>query len=245
MSIKNFANKMRTNYIHLSEGRVETNFKASFGKDTSASALDLRIYKDFEWEVRSISFNFSGATARDYSAKVMDGVNVVAGANDYLYFKADTTLWQKITLDSGFYSGTELASELQDKLDANTIFDGLSITFTVTYDNVTGLYEITPSSGNLEYVQTAPIRLRDRDSIAGHLFGLTEDSVLGSSVVSNSPVKGLDNETGIISQTGGTSTEHYNDDIHKLNMDQAIRIKSSSVALDVTGNVSGVVSNVR
>jgi hypothetical protein len=77
--------------------------------------------------------------------------------------------------------------------------------------------------------QTLPYR----QSIAGHLFGLTATSSYGATVVSDTAVYGLGKEAAIINQTGGTATEHYHDDIHYLSMDQALHIETGTASQKV------------
>ena len=179
--------------------------------------------------------NFSAATARDYGWSIINGRKVVEGLNDYLWFQTNTSLWKKITLTPGFYTGDELATELQTQLDATFT----PITFTVAYSETTGLFTITPSSGTLRYIdsnnaQTLPYR----QSIAGHLFGLTATTALGATVTSDTAVFGLNNSTSLVDETASAVTEHFNDDIHILEVDQALNITSGTAAIYVDYAVS-------
>jgi hypothetical protein len=214
-------------------------FTASGVKDTTSEALSYVLSQNEDWAVDSIQFNFSNATSRDYSAKILKGANVIENVNDFLWFQVTNSLWQKITLTSGFYeTGASLASELQTQLNANTEFSSLGRTFTVSYSTATGLFTITPSAQQIKYIQTNNTQqLSDRESIAGNLFGLTTSTSFGSNVVSDT-VMSIGNETAIISQTGGTATEHYHDDSHVLGVDQALKIASSVAAVSVTYSVS-------
>ena len=79
---------------------------------------------------------------------------------------------------------------------------------------------------------------RYRDSIAGHLFGLTTDSSFGATVVSDITAWGLNKEAWIIDESAAVVTEHYFDDLKILDIDQAIHIESSVAAITVNYEVN-------
>lgn len=202
--------------------------------NVAASALDTVISANTNWQINSIKFNFSNTSSRSYSVKVLGGVKVIQNLNDYLWFMVTGYLWQKITLSPGFYTGTQLAAELKSKLEANPAFLAALLTFTVTYSDITGLFSITPSVGNIQYLQTNTRKqISERDSIAGHLFGFTADSSSASTISSNTPVYGLNQESWIIDETDSIVTEHYNDDIHVLNIDQALHFETNVASTSV------------
>jgi len=191
------------------------------GYNASGSGdLDEVIFSDSDWRINSISFDFAGIVVRTYSAKIIGGRSVVENLNDYMWFGINSETEKRITIPSGFYSGTQLADELKVQLDA--VF--APVTFTVAYDLTTGLFTITPVSGTVRYLNVAPRRLSERDSIAGHLIGFEVNAVSAASISSDTPVFGLDMEAAIINQTSGTE-EHYHDTIHELSIDQALRIQ--------------------
>lgn len=203
--------------------------------NVASNALSEVISCETNWNLNAIKFTFSNANSRNYSAKILGGVKVVQNLNDYLWFMMSGILWQKITLTPGFYTGTQLATELQARLTANTAFTAAGKTFTVDYSSDTGLFTITPSSGTIKYLQTNTFRtISDRDSIAGHLFGLTQNTSFASSITSNTPVWGLNQEAWVIDEVDAIVTEHYNDDIHVLSMDQALYLTSNvaNVSID-------------
>lgn len=207
--------------------------------DITAAGLDIVVSADRDWQLNAIAFNFSGAVARDFSAKIMGGRKVVTNLNDYLWFQSDLTLPQQITLDADFYTGTQLATELQTQLNANAAFTADGVTFTVAYVNTTGLFTITPSSGTLRYLNVNTLQTqRYRDSIAGHLFGLNTDSVFGATVVTDTPVFGLDSEAWIIDETASVVTELYFDDLKILDIDQAVHLETSTAAIRVDYSVN-------
>jgi hypothetical protein len=203
--------------------------------DITSSGANVVISCNSDWQLNSIKLNFSAATARDYGWKVISGRKIVTGMNDYLWFQMNGTLWTRLTLSAGFYTGTQLAAELKSKLD--TAF--APITFTVTYAAATGLFTITPSSGTLKYIQTCVAQtIRYRDSIAGHLFGLNATSSFGSTVVSDTPVFGLNTSADFVDETASVVLEHYNDDLHIFSIDQALNLVSGTAGIMVDYEVN-------
>jgi len=205
--------------------------------NTASTELSAIISNDKAWQVNSIALSFSSTTGRTFSASIMNGINIVENLNDYLWFQITSSLPQRIILDAGFYTGTQLAAELKSKLDANTGFSALSITFTVAYDTSTGVFTITPSSGQIKYLNVARQTLPIRDSIAGHLFGLNETTAFASNVASDTPVYGLDSEISLLSETGNSSTSYLHEYLHTLTLDQAIHITSNSGSNVIVGYV--------
>jgi hypothetical protein len=204
-----------------------------------ATAIDFEYSSSKNWQLDSIAFAFSNVNARNYSVKIKNGRKVLTDLNDYLWFQIDTTGPQRIILDTGFYTGTELAAELKAQMDANTAFAAQGVTFTVTYDSTTGIYTITPSSGTLKYFNVNSAQeLRIKDSIAGHLFGLTADIGFAASVASCEAVSGLDSETALISEINDISLSRYNDDIHTLTIDQAVHIETNTANVIVDYSIT-------
>lgn len=197
--------------------------------DITATGMDARVTCIDNWQIDAIKINFNNVVAKDYDVKILTGINIVENLNDYLYFQSPNSYQQKITLSPGFYTGTELATELQSKLTANNSFSALGITSSVAYSNTDGIFTITPSKP-LRYINVTRGTVSERDSIAGFLFGLNETTNYVSSIVSDTNVWGLNQESWIISEANAVATEHYVDDIHILTMDQALHITSSNVA---------------
>tara|TARA_R110000824_G_scaffold148242_3_gene317869 strand:+ start:54691 stop:55425 length:735 start_codon:yes stop_codon:yes gene_type:complete len=206
-------------------------------KDVTGDALDVTIGADCDWQFNSVSFEFSNATSRNYTMSVKGGRRVVTNYNDYLWVQHAETLWQKITLGAGFYTGTELAAELQTQLQANAALAAES-TLTVAYDAATGFFTVTSSTGNIKYIQTNNTQpLPDIDSIGGHLFGLTSDSAFGSTIVSDTTVYALNTSIPIIDESSGALT-HYNDDLHVFDIDQALSLTSNAANVTITYEVN-------
>lgn len=202
--------------------------------NVTATGVDAVISANGDWQLNSIKFSFSNAAPKTYSVAVQGGVKVLENLNDYLWFQTSNALWQKITLSPGFYTGTQLAAELESKLNANADFSAAGTTFTVAYSAITGLFTITPTGATLRYIQTNTSQTLSRcDSIAGHLFGLNVTTAFGATVVSDTPVFGLNDEAWVISETNSLVTEHYNDDIHILDLDQALHITTNAASMIV------------
>ena len=204
-------------------------------QSVDSTKLDKIVYADTDWTINSIALNFSDTTSRAYRFKVHNGRSIVQNMNDYLWFHVSGTMPQRIILSPSFYTGTELATHLKAQMDANAAYVAAGITFTIAYDSATGIFTITPSSGTIKYVDINTAQtMRYRQSIAGHLFGFTTtSSAFASSVQSNAPVAGLDQETLIFENATSVVLDHYHDDQHPLSMDQALRLE-----VDVTGGLS-------
>ena len=209
---------------------------SSSASNLAANSISTTISSNVDWQVDSVSFNFNNVTAKSYSFSIADGRNIVQNLNDYLWFQITGSLPQIITLTPGFYSGTTLATELQTRLNAPTLLNGntnafylTGVIFSVSYDNILGVFVITPSVGQIRYlnVNTAQV-LPLRDSIAGHVIGLTADSSFGANVTSDTSVPGLDSVLPVVSTVDVTTTTHYHDTVHTLSMDQAVVLAANS-----------------
>jgi hypothetical protein len=200
-------------------------------QDITAAGINDTVFYPASWEVTQISASFSAITARDFSVAIQNGRAVVLNANDYLWFQLDTVGPTKITLDAGFYTGTDLAAHLEAKLDA--AFAAASITFTVDYNSTNAnSYTITPSSGTIRYWEYAS-SLQHR-SIAGHLFGFEADSsAFSAALVSDTQVPSLDKKVFIIDLTADTQLSILDDDLRCLDIDQSILIESGLAAIVV------------
>jgi len=197
--------------------------------DISSTALSATVSSDTDWKFHSAAFEFSGATARNYSVIVKNGRKVVENLNDYMWIWHSSVGKELVTLTPGFYNGTELAAELKAQLD--TVFS--PITWTVAYVNTTGLFTITPSAGTVKYLNTTGTRLSTRDSISGHLFGFEEDSSAAAAISNDTPVFGLNIEIDLYSITGGVLLTDSYTVAKELSIDQAIKLKTSVASVEV------------
>ena len=203
--------------------------------DITSVAMEAVVTPYRDWKVVGIKLTFSGATSRNYTVSVVGGRSVLANLNDFLFFQTERTIVQKITLDPGFYTGTELAAHLKSKMDANSAFNALGITFTVAYGSGTGNFSITPSSGNLKYIEyNTSGSLPDQYSIAGHLFGFNANTSFASVLTSDTSVAGLNSESAIITEVANTDLSHYVSDIHYLSLDEAIKVETNTASVEVT-----------
>jgi len=214
----------------------ESSYIVANQHDLTSAAFEDVVSFNHDFQINSIKINFSGATARNYYAKIMSGRRVVTDLNDYLWFASSTAFSQRIVLSQGFYTGTQLATELQTKLNANTEF---TQTFTVTYTAATGLFNVAADAGTIQYLDVNTMHtMSTRDSIAGHLFGFNATSASALNIDSDTAVYGLDTEAGIINESNSTNLEHYFDDVKKLNIDQAIQIGASSAAVTMSYEIN-------
>jgi len=209
-------------------------------QDISSTAMDEIIYRNNDWTQNSLRFNFSNATARNYSAKILTGTNVIQNLNDYFWMEYSEVGKQKITLDSGFYnSGTTLSAEIKSKLDNNAAFLAAGAVFTVTYSVTTGLFSITVNTGTIRYLNVNLSQtVSNRDSIGGHLFGFNSDSALASTITSDTAVFGLGDEVAFINQTNETALEHLFDDVKYFNVDQALHIAANVAGVAISFEVN-------
>lgn len=200
--------------------------------DITATGLNVTIASKKSWQINSVKLSFSDTTSRDYSWGIKSGLYVVQDMNDYLWFQTQSpnSLPIKVTLEEGFYTGTELAALLEAALDA--AFTTYGTTFTVAYSATDGQFSVTPSSGTIKYIHLNNGQpLRYCQSIAGHLFGWNASTSYASPLLSTDRVYGLDSTAFMIEETGSDATSHFNDDIHILTMDQALYISSGTAAI--------------
>jgi len=201
----------------LSQGNQELN----------GAALDTTLSYPADWKINSIELQFSTALSKTYSASIQNGRKVVENENDYLWFIVEGAYPTKITLDEGFYTGDELAVELKTQLDA--AFSPL--TFTVDYHTSTpNLYTIAPSAGDIKYLDiNHQANFVFKQSIAGHLFGFTEDSVLNASIRSDTAVPALNSKLALFSATD-TDLTILDNDGSTMDIDQALRLEITATS---------------
>jgi len=224
--------------IDVAIGRSKT-YNYHYSQNLTSSGVSEELFANRNWKINTIIFTFSGATARDFSASIANGRCVVENYNDFLWIQSSLTVWQKIVLTPGFYNGNQLASHLQTLLDANAAFLSAGITFSVTYSATTGLFTITPSTGQIRYINRNLSQvLGQRDSIGGHLFGHTADTSFGATVVSDTSAAGLTVVAPIISQTGNTDTSYIYTTPTNMSIDQRLQFSSGSAAVTLSVDVN-------
>jgi len=188
------------------------------------------------WKVELVTMHFSGANAKNYSINVETGRGIITGLNDAIWIGVTGAVPQRIVLDQGFYSGTTLATELQSELNADSVFSGLGVTFTVSWDSATRLFTITPSAGTISYVDENTAQAARINSTSGHVLGFTADQS-GASIVSDTAVPALGSKTAIVSETANTDTDVALTTEVALDVDSALSIDVSAVALTVDYSV--------
>ncbi len=101
------------------------------------------------------------------------GYFIVNASHDILVLAYDGGSATSVGVDDGTYNGTELAAELESKIDT-----AFSITSTVTYSTTTKKFTIAVASGHtIAYTNTG--------SDAGLLFGFNADHAAALSITSN------------------------------------------------------------
>lgn len=209
-------------------------FSSQGGFDLNSGALEETISFGGSWSLNIVSLSFADAVAKDYSISIINGRKVVYRENDYLWFITSTSYPTKIELDEGFYNGSDLALHLQDKLDAAFTPITFSVDYNVTAPNV---YTITPSSGTIKYIDRNRQANSDMQSIAGHLFGFTEDSIFSASLASDTEVGALDQEIVVASATGDSALSVVDSTGYNMTIDQAIKIDVTTCATTVNWTV--------
>lgn len=215
---------------------------ASGSQNTASAALSAVISTNSDWQVNNIQFNFSNTASRTFAAYIKNGRKIVTDYNDYFWVLVEGFGYERIILDAGFYSGTELAAHIKTKLDANTDFFATGVTFTVTYDAASGTFTITPSGGLIiKFIDYNNSTLRWlADSTAGCVIGFNNSATtFASNVVSDTTVFGLDTEIAIISQAASTVSTYVRDTTNTLSLDQALHLTSNSGADVVVDYIVG------
>jgi hypothetical protein len=196
------------------------------------------------WDVNRVTLHWTTAVAKDFAISVVRGRGIVKGKNDRLFFKVDGVNEQEILLTQGFYTGATLATEIKARLDANATFVGIGAApFTVTYAPVTGLFSIAANGAMpLEYFRKAvSLRRLDNWSSAGSVVGLTADTGLLASVVSDTAVKNLGVVSDYVSGTASTSQNVFATDVVAMSVDDALRV-NMGIAAGTTGDYEAVYS---
>ena len=231
MAIVFFPEQIAKRAGHVAE-RMNTQrmvFTASNAQDISSTAIDDIISFNSDWQMNNITVSFSGATAHDFGVNLLTGRQVIAGYNNYLWLQQalPTTAPKLINLTPGFYTGSELATELETQLNAT--FTG--VTYAVSYADPA--FTITMSgSTQLRFVlRNTTQALRWRQSLAGHLFGFTTTSAYSATLTGDTAVPGLDASMPIIVQAGSTDLVYADTTQRALSLDNALEITTSTAAI--------------
>ena len=228
--------KKRPNRIDV-QLRENTILGTNASHDLNGSALDYRLaVPEPSWEVELVTLHFSGATARNFSISLEQGRGVIEGLNDNLWVAVDGAVPQRIVLDEGFYTGDSLATEVQTKLNADTVFNELGITWTVAWVSATRKFTITPSAGEAAFLNVNTYESVRRNSKAGHVLGFTEDQA-GAALTSDTECPNLGSKAAVASATASTVLDVVLTDKLSMDVDTALHIDASSVNLIVDYSV--------
>jgi len=240
MAIKYYPNRIQKKDVPsidrvIAKRRIKT---LSGFKDVAATPLNVILSCNTDWIIDSVLLDFSSAGPRDYSAAILNGRKILTDLNDAMWIQTSAGGPQRITLDpTFFYSTTTMCNTLKAELDGNAFFAAQGITFTVTFDATTGKFTITPSAGQIRYLNETDVATTlYRDSIGGHIFGFNVDTAWGASATSDTAVWNVGAEANFITATASTVLSHYHDDIHNLNVDQALhlRVELAGVTVNYT-----------
>lgn len=205
------------------------------GADLSGGDLNASLWPGFaSWTVKQVSLLFSSTDPKDYSISKLVGRGILSGFNDELWFRVEGVT-EKIYLSPGFYDDTlnPLTVELKSKLDANERFVEMGFDpFTVTFTPATGLFEITPNTGNIQFLSSNEGQTGVRKhSTGGAVLGLTADSAAGVSVISDTPAFGFGQAFEIVSDSGSDATDINLTDQIAMSVDDSLLISSSGTSL--------------
>ncbi len=230
MPVKYYPNRVSSIPPHSIDRAMESRkvLTVSGSKEIDSDALSNVVSFRTPVHINSIKISFSNSTNRDFSVKILNGLNVLRNLNDYIWLMGERTLPQRIKIDEGFYTGTEFATHLQGKINTNTAFDNTGVTVTVAYADATGLFTIT-ANDNIKYFHVNPHQTHLlRDSIGGILMGLEEDHDFSTEIVSDTPVFGLNQASWIINEEDSDVQENYFDDLKILGLDQALLFETNT-----------------
>lgn len=108
-----------------------------------------------------------------------DTVSVFSANNTFKFYVSPTTY--TITISDGLYTPSNLATELQAKMNASYNH------FTVTYSSTTRKFTIVSNASAFQFLRNG--------STAGYLFGFNQDSTSSTTTTSN---VSIDSETSVI-----------------------------------------------
>jgi len=146
----------------------------------------------------------------------------ITSSADVLVFTSDLGGPVSIDIDDGVYSPTARATELQTKMNADTTLTGTgTITFAVSYDEATNLYQIDAGTGHtIAYTQSG--------SDGGASFGYTEDAAASQIIYSDVAIEGSLTITFLF-------TENSNSDV----CEYAVKNVTTGTWLDTDGSDNG------
>ena len=214
--------------MHVIEQQQQPNMLHSvFGTQNLSSGMLLAgVWCPKGWEVRRVSLNFDDATSKDYSVSIVRGVGIVAGKNDRLWIKVDTVPAQEAIIPQGFYTGDTLATAIATALNACD-FPTASKPFTVVYGSSTGLFTISPASGNAKLLTSnTTVRVRWIGT-AAPLIGFTTDTGMTTDLVSDTAVGGMGTEMAYLSASGSSSLNIMSTDVVAMTTDDQLLVAAS------------------
>ena len=201
--------------------------------DLTASGMNYTLWHPSDkWVVHEILMHFGATTARNYSVNKVIGRGIISSLNDSLYFQTSGSPAQRIILSQGFYTGSQLASELKTQMDGNQAFiDAGATPFTITYNGTTGKFTIV--AAGLSQIQYFVLNVAvnvNKDSTASEVIGFNADSAMANTLVGDTAVFGLGDNIPINAETGSTDLNTI------VNMD------SLSPNFDVDGALNIIIS---
>jgi hypothetical protein len=208
-------------------------------QDTTAAGLTHRVYLSKNpWRTKEISLSFSGAAARTIDISKVTGASVVTGVTDRFWIQTVGSMPQRIDIAENYYfDATTLAAALKAALDANSVFAGLGLTFTVTHNATTKKFSIVNSAAtSMNYYASNPRVPVRKNSTAGPLFGLTADQT-GATITSDD-IADIGTESLLVAEAADTSTSYVVTDPFDFDNDSFLLVETGVAAITVTSKVS-------
>jgi len=212
--------------------------------DLTAAGLDYTLsYAVPNWVAHEVLLHYGAATARSYSINKVIGRGIITNLNDLLWISCKNSGPQTIVLSQGFYTGTQLATELKTQMDANAAFvSSGAAPVTVSYSAVTGKFTITAAgTETIQYFVTNTSIGVNRNSTAASVIGFNANSALANSIVGDTVVAGLGNKIPIDADAVNTDTNtiiNLDSLSPYFDVDEALNITISAVATTVDYKIS-------
>ena len=134
-------------------------------------------------------------------------------------------------MPQGFYTGATLATAMATALDACD-FPTASKPFSVSYDDTTGLFSITPANGNAKVLVTnSTVNIRWVSTLAP-LIGFSVNSAMTTPVVSDTPLVGVGKTMSYLSASGSSSQDVMSTDVVAMTLDNQLLVTASYADAD-------------
>ena len=182
------------------------------------------------------------------SATMSNSYYNINNDNNKIYFNEDGGATLTATLTNGFYSSADIASNIENAMEAVSLSSGLNVNYTVTFNANTNKLTISSGGGHSFAFKFASNTTSSADRVLG--FPLTDTST-SSSQTSNTPINLVDTLSYNISLQGQNITSNIQDNSNTI-YSFAIPINSNSLGIfnyepyhNITVNFNNPVYNMK